>query len=126
MNRGYLSHTDPIFKELDFLKFNDLFDYNCCIFMHSLVKKYTPESFKDMFKNSISERTNNLTTDRYRNKFLSQFPSYYLPLKWNSLSLDLKNQDSRTIFKKAIYSNFVLRYNQRIKKCKNSRCSDCN
>ena len=45
----YNSHTNPIFKKLNILKFNDLFDLNCKLFMHSFVHNKLPSCFESMF-----------------------------------------------------------------------------
>ena len=67
--------------------------------MHKIVHNECPESFNNMFKRAISSRTNNIVIEKCKNKSLSHFPSNVLPLKWNELSLDLKNESSIKKFK---------------------------
>ena len=54
MNKSkYNSHTNPIFKKLNILKFNDMFDLNCKLFMHSLFTINFPPALKVCLKSPI-------------------------------------------------------------------------
>ena len=43
-------HSDPIYKNLGILKFQDLLQYNQSNFMHKLINGKQPSSFDDFFK----------------------------------------------------------------------------
>ena len=96
MNKSkYNSYTNPIFKKLNILKFNDLFDLNCKLFMHSSVHNKLPSCFESMFKKSNSLRTNNIALQTCKKSSLRNLPSFILPSKWNSLTQDLKALKNR-------------------------------
>ena len=48
--KHFLSHSDPIYKNLGILKFQDLLQYNQSTFMHKLINGKQPSSFDDFFK----------------------------------------------------------------------------
>ena len=83
-----------------------------------------PESLGNVYKQSISNRTNNFIIEKCKNKFLSKFPSNVLPTKWNELSLDLKSEASIKKFKKRISSEILDSYCQN-ESCKRDICVDC-
>ena len=86
----YNSHTNPIFKKLNILKLNDLFDLNCKLFMHSFVHNKLPSCFESMFKKSNSLRTNNIAEQICKKSSMRNLLSFILPRKWSSLTQDLK------------------------------------
>ena len=92
--------------------------------MHKIVHYACPESFNNMFKRAISSRTNNIVIEKCKIKTLSHFPSNVLPLKWNELSLDLKNESSIMKFKKCIFSSIIESYCQK-EIGRMSKCTDC-
>ena len=122
--KGLASHTEPLFKKLNILKVEDIYDYHCKVFMHNVVHKKCPESFMCMFQRSQSYRTNNIITEKCRNKFVSNFPSNLLPLKWNRLPLELKGELSIKRFKKTVFSSTIDSYSQ-IVICRRKNCADC-
>ena len=93
----YNSHTNPIFKKLNILKLNDLFDLNCKLFMHSFVHNKLPSCFESMFKKSNSLRTKTLLYRFAKKSSLRNLPSFILPGKWNSLAQDLKALKNRIL-----------------------------
>ena len=48
-NSKYNAHTEPLFKELDMLKVNDIFCVQCMKFWYNFVNKSLPEYFGTMF-----------------------------------------------------------------------------
>ena len=80
-NSKYNSPTNPIFKKLNILKFNDLFDLNCKLFMHSFDHNKLPSCFESMFKKSNSLRTNNIDLQICKKSSLHNLPSFILPSK---------------------------------------------
>ena len=63
-NKMYRSHSDPIFSTLGILKFDDLFKLNCSLFIHKYMNDKVPESFQNVF-------TNSLLVDKTKSKYLS-------------------------------------------------------
>ena len=88
----YNSHTNPIFKKLNILKLNDLFDLNCKLFMHSFVHNKLPSCFESMFKKSNSLRTNNIAEQICKKSSMRNLLSFILPRKWSSLFLNLRSK----------------------------------
>ena len=119
------SHTDPLFSALKILKFEDLFKWNCSIFMHKYLQNSVPDSFENFFV-PLSEpnRTNGFIIDKIKNNFLSQFPTYFLPKIWNSNSLAAKSLQSHNTFKHWIYSSYISEYPPMVK-CADRKCPDC-
>ena len=91
------SHTNSILKKLNIQKFNDLFDLNCKLFMHSFVHNKLPSCFESMFKKSNSLRTKTLLYRFAKKSSLRNLPSFILPGKWNSLAQDLKALKNRIL-----------------------------
>ena len=120
-----MSHTEPLFKKLKILKFNDLFEYNCVVCMHNIVYNNANFNLKKIFKPALSSRTKNFMVGLYHNLSLKQLPAYYLPIKWNLCSIELKNIDSKTTFKHLMLSILTDKYVSNQKKCKNLMCPDC-
>ena len=48
--KSFLSHTEPLFKDLEILKFADRLSYNRAIFMHKYRNKKLPSSFSGTFQ----------------------------------------------------------------------------
>ena len=103
VGKSHRSHTDPIFSKLKILKFEDLLKFNSSKFMQLYNIDKQPESFQDHFKPfSNPNRTNNYCIPKSKNKFLEQFPAYFLPDSWNKNSLVQKNIKSHNSFKHSL------------------------
>ena len=100
--KGVRSHTDPLFSDLNILKFEDLFLYNCSSFMNKYILNLLPKAFDDFFY-PLSEpnRTNGFKLEKTKNKNLEKFPSVFLPKIWNDNSLLLKSMISHKSFTNA-------------------------
>lgn len=120
--KKYLSHTEPLFKKLSILKFEDLFNYNCLLFMHKYVHCNLST---EIFKMANSVRTKNIVTEKCKLKSLEFLPSYYLPHRWNTCTNDLKNETNSKSFKNLIHSTMEAKYSKSTKNCGNSFCPDC-
>ena len=122
--KGYNSHTDPFFSKLNILKFEDLFKYNSCRFMHKCINEKLPPSFKDFFTPlSVPNRTHSFQQDKKVDS-LVKFPSYFLPTLWNSNSLFLKCTVSHSVFKKEMNKSLIAQYSQHVR-CNYDGCVDC-
>ena len=122
MNK-YNSHTNPVFKKLNILKFNYLFDLNCKLFMHYFVHNKLPSCFESMFKKSNSLRTNNIALQICKKSSLRNLPSFILPSKWNSLTQDLKALTNRNSLKNHLSADYLNSYKNI--SCINIMCPDC-
>ena len=124
-NKHTLSHTDPIFASLKILKFTDLFNYNCTLFMHKFAFGKQPESFQNMFTPlGTNNRTGNYLIRNYKLKFLDQFPSAFLPKVWNNNCTEIKNSISVQSIKNLLLERIISHYNLK-DKCNYIQCPDC-
>lgn len=104
------SSSEPIFKELNILKFNHLFELNCKLFMHAFYNSKLPPCFSEMFKKSVSMRTNNVVTNICKKSNLRHLPKYILPKLWNSMSQESKCLSSRSSFKRKLITEYISSY----------------
>ena len=95
--KNFRSHTEPIFKELQILKFSDRLSYNRAIFMHQYSNKKLPASFLGIFRyvcdtQGTQNRHNDYNYDTLSavKKYLEKFPLKQIIFNWNSLNLELK------------------------------------
>ena len=103
-NFEYRAHTDPLFFERKFLKFEDLFKYNVCNFMHKYASNLLPASFQGLFTrlSDTDERNNrdafyNYKVTNPKMKALNRFPRVVFPQLWNSLSPLLQSTGTHKI-----------------------------
>ena len=123
--KGYRSHTDPLFSKFSIMKLEDLFVYSSCSFMHKWINGKSPISFKNTFTTLPNpNRTNSLQLEKYKNNFLLQFPSHFLPKLWNLNPVDLKLTESHKTFKKLLKEVIVSKYSTHVK-CNSVTCPDC-
>ena len=91
-NAKFRAHSEPIFHKLNIMKFDDLFKYNICKFVHQYRTDRLPTSFNGMFS-LMRESDNRNSRDSFynykisepKNKVLLSFPSVVFPQMWNSL-----------------------------------------
>ena len=90
--KEYNSHTDPIFRKLEILKFYDLVKFNTCLFMFKISLNLHPSTIcelfprLDNFSRNVSYRENKIRYE-YQNKIVPNCQIKY----WNKLDLGLKN-----------------------------------
>ena len=92
-NSEIRAHSDPLFNKLKILKFDDLFKYNVCYFIHQYANNKLPPSFDNMFPLMRESDARGSRDDFYnyeiippKSRSLNSFPRVvFLPL-WNSLS----------------------------------------
>ena len=105
------SHTSPLFFLHETLTFIDLFRFNCCIFMYKYSNNLLPVSFNNMFTPCHPpNRTNSYKIIKSRISYLDQFPSAYLPKKWNELRCTLKNLNTLAKFKTNLKTTLLSQY----------------
>ena len=92
-NKDYTSHTDPIFKNLKLLKLDDLFRYNCKIFMYKFSHGLQPISFEKMFIPLQSfNRNGKYHIQEISSTSLDKFPTVFLPKIWNENSKEFRQE----------------------------------
>ena len=107
--KDYRSHTEPLFKFHNILKFNDLYNLQVALFMFDLRNKYLPRSFENFIKLThpvnrtvITRQHKNIFKERPRTKFSSKLPKHQFVNIWNSLNDNLKAAQYRSIFKASL------------------------
>ena len=124
--KSYNSHTDPLFKCLEILKFQDLFKYNCSVFMYKYGHGLQPKSFANMFiPCNNNDRTGDYKLQLCKGSFLDKFPSVFMPRVWNYNSNNIKHAMSLGSLKSQIKTLYISHYNK-YEKCSYPLCPDCN
>ena len=129
-SRGYNSHTAEIFKELEYLKVNELISLNQAIFARNYANNKLPGSFKNLLCSLPDQGVRRVRDDDYN--FL-QIPLLYLDLhyfpvqriisNWNSLPLEIKSVSDLSDFRQDLKSHFLSKY---VTVCDVVNCFSCN
>ena len=121
-NSAFGSHTDPKFKKQGILKVNNLFDYQCILFMYDYISGKIPRSFvgtfplnQDMQQTHTTRQSDLLCIPRYSSRYAQKLPEYHLPKIWNNWVRSLPQNSSRNIIKKFTKSNLLLSYPEHVK-----------
>ena len=131
-NARYNSHTDPLFKASGILKLNDLYEYQCLMFMFDYIACKLPISFSGIFKYNRDNPDSRLTRQsdmfhiaRCPLKFAQNLPLYTLPEIWNKQARSFTDVNlSRSRFKYQTKNKFLASYESHVR-CLNIRCLDC-
>ena len=131
-NARYNSHTDPLFKASGILKLNDLYEYQCLMFMFDYIACKLPISFSGIFKYNRDNPDSRLTRQsdmfhiaRCPLKFAQNLPLYTLPEIWNKQARSFTDINlSRSRFKYQTKNKFLASYESHVR-CINIRCLDC-
>ena len=130
-NKAYASHTDPLFKQENVLKFHDIYKVVTALHVHDLLANKLPSSFDIFFPmvnhsqhNRITRQYNNLPQTLARTQFSARTPYHAIPALWNNLQLSTQTTESRTGFKKIITQQIITQYKSEVT-CNNPRCPDC-
>ena len=130
---NYRAHTDPLFKKLKILKFEDMIKFCQFDFMHSLFYCFLPYSFQNVWrvKTTLNLR-NNMDYDVQfaRLEFSKRLPLHRFPELWNNLEgLDgcneLKLEANKGTFRSKLKKYFFDRLPEQIV-CNNNFCGSCN
>ena len=125
IGKGHRAHCDPIFSALELLKFEDLFKFNCSSFMHKYTYGKAPSSFQNFFiPVHFPNRTKSYMVQKYKNEFLTHFPSYFLINEWNANAQKMKLNESHNSFKKSLELSLFSKYPAAVK-CNSRGCTDC-
>ena len=100
-----------------------MLDLNQICFVHKFISNKLPPSFDDFFvKLPNFDRNLSLSLTSVRNKKIRNFPSYAMPLIWNSLPLQTKRITSINTLKKNYAASLISKYTT---KCNNANCFSC-
>ena len=111
----FYAHTNPLFKQLHILKFDELFMYATQIHMYKTIvlDKY-PVLLRSIFENQINHnyatRTNNLRLPYCRTHKATKQLSYQLTKNWNLLPQHIKSNGSLNAFKRNCKSFHLNKY----------------
>jgi len=87
--KHYLAHTEPLLKESNILKPDDLYHINCIVFMHKLKMNKLPNSFRTLnyfvpLGRPVRNINANLALRRFsRTRFSEYLPLHKFPKTWN-------------------------------------------
>ena len=102
--RDLRSHTDPLYRQPNILKFDDLLQYNVLSFMHKYFLGKQPNSFENFFikapnfDKDTNKRKFCYVLDKLKNEGCGRFPSAVFPRAWNSIGTDTKAIKSHKSF----------------------------
>ena len=115
--RKFKAHTEPIFKGLSILKFNDKIKYCQSVFMNQYRNKKLPDSFLNIFTDlnatdDLQTRNNdyNFSNNPSQYKKLENFPLKCMIRTWNSLEIDLKATSDHTDFQILLKEKLLEKY----------------
>ncbi len=101
-------HTQPLFNEHRILTYDKIVYLNSAMFMHSIVFKYAPSSFDNVWERTEDRETgyelrqnNTFIVPRPRTEFFKKSPIYQLSELWNNMN-ENKYQSNRFTFKCAM------------------------
>ena len=89
--KDFRTSTDPLFKNLNILKFADLFTLNCYKLMYKILNEKAPNSINTMFKLMSGEnRSNSFIIPAFKSMTCLRLPSQFLPRVWNDSQLSIR------------------------------------
>ena len=130
-NAGGRAHSDPLFYKLKILKFEDIFNYNVCTFLHQYSNNLLPSSFDNMFPlmRESDDRNSrdgfyNFTISTPNQNNLNSFPRVvFLPI-WNGLSSTYQSTVNHKHFKTELTKVLFKKYETFVA-CDNLLCDEC-
>ena len=127
----YRSHTEPLFKSNQILKFEDMYTMQISLFVYDLNNDLLPKSFRNLLsknclaRHGIITRQNNLIPQpRPRTTFSSKLPNHNFTRIWNKTGSTLAHGNNRLTFKRLLKNSYLEAYELQIQ-CINPRCTDC-
>ena len=95
--KNFRAHKEPIFKQLEIIKFTDKLSYCRPIFMHQFKNDKLPISFPCTFTDKINSDSLQTRHNDYNfvntpalKYYLERFPYKWIVSAWNNLNIDLK------------------------------------
>ena len=115
--KNFRAHTEPIFKELEILKFTDKLSFCRSVFMHQYKNDKLPISFSGIFTDIICSdnfqtRHNdyNFVNNPAVKSYLERFPYKQIVTTWNNLSIDLKATAEELEFRQMLKDMYLASY----------------
>jgi hypothetical protein len=119
--KSYNCHTEPLFKSLAILPLPDLISYFNLKLFHSFKFNYTPPAFINTWTTTLEQRhidgnlghlhnlrnNDDIFVPPSRTLFLSRFPYFNLPVQWNNITPNLKDQPNKYIFSHLLKKHFI-------------------
>ena len=108
------SSSLPLFKRLNILPLNKIYEYHVAIFMFKFQKGLLPSALKEMFTQTNNVHTyftrnrNNLYSQMFNKEFFKKSLCYNGRQIWNCLPLIFRECASIEIFKKNLRRQFLL------------------
>ena len=127
----YNSHTDPLFRSLNLLKVNDIFQAKCVSFFYKYENNNLPSYFNNMFKHTTlthSHNTRNRDQPIYlipNNQFTKKSIRYFIPNLISELPTEIKSKiNTHALFsiKQRVKSYFIGKYKSH---CTKRNCYVC-
>ena len=120
-DEGTYTCTSKLYKDLGFLKLNDLYYFNLALLAHKFVhhRSDLPYSIRDKFKlktdvTALSSRTRISNFDLYyelpNNLGTYRRPTLSAAIYWNRLPVDIKSTESYDSFKKKLKNVLIEKY----------------
>src|SRR5438034_7525620 len=116
---GYLTHSDPLFKNLGLLKVSDLYKQCCALFVYKFKNNYLPSVCDSLLSINIRSNIDKLYDLRCVNEFTIPFARTSIRERcitirgakiWSSLDEDIKNSSSISIFKEKLAKMHINEY----------------
>lgn len=115
--KKFRAHTEPIFKNLEILKFTDKLSFCRSVFMHQYKNDKLPISFSGIFTDIICSdnfqtRHNdyNFVNNPAVKSYLERFPYKQIVTTWNNLSIDLKATAEELEFRQMLKDMYLASY----------------
>ena len=130
----YLAHTEPIFKMLEILPFENILQYNKTTFIQQVIYKHAPTTFHNLW---LKNRDIRLNMDRElrndddlylpvaKTDSISRFPYFNCPKLWNNLPPTLQIVRNAIEFKKDLKKSLLEKLAERTI-CNKLFCYACN
>jgi len=110
-------HTDPIFIKYNLLKIMDIYLLSCLIFLYKFKFKLLPEVCSTMLTQNVNtnipysfRHVHNFDIPSYRTSLREKCIKIRGPKYWDSISDDIKNADSLSMFKSRLRNMITDKY----------------
>ena len=126
---SYNAHTDVLFKQYNFLKYDDIIHLNQCIFMRQYSNKQLPTSFTNMFQylplsqQVYRDHDYNFVPQIVNLPNLNFFPTIQMLRTWNCSNLHIKSEAEIIKMKETFITKCLSNYKE---ECVKLTCYVCN
>ena len=110
----YRSHTEPLFKSNQILKFEDMYTMQISLFVYDLNNDLLPKSFRNLLSQNclashgiITRQNNLIPQSRPRTTFSSKLPKHNFTRIWNKTGSTLAHGKSRLTFKRLLKNSYL-------------------